>query len=320
MVCWNAGKERHTILLEKGRFFTEHLSCPEFTASAGSLSHFKSRHGISLRLLLGEAASVNTGAVSAVQLQVVISTFAPCDVYNIDETGLFYRMPPSKSLSQGPRHGAKQFKDSLTVALCTNADGSDKIKPFVIGKSAQPGCFKDFAVSTYVTYQNNTIAWMTGYLFSEWLHHFDRYIKQRKNRQVLLLMDNVASHFPDVSLECVKLHYFPPNTTSHLQPHDACIIRAFKAWYRQLQVKRLIELLEEEKKPHINLKEAIRYIALAWQSITSVTIQNCWRHTGIMPCINVVLEDVSDPAGDIQTLLSTHTLLSAACQSASDYY
>ena len=94
------------IQLEKGRFFAEHLSCPEFTASAGWLSRFKSRHGISLRLLHGEAASVNTGAASAAraQLQDVISAFAPCNVENIDETGLFYRMPPSKSLSQVPRH------------------------------------------------------------------------------------------------------------------------------------------------------------------------------------------------------------------------
>ena len=131
-------------------------------------------------MLHGEAASVDADAVvtARVQLREVISAFAPCDVYNVDETGLFYWMPPSKSLSQGPHHGTKQFKDRITVALFTNADGSDSIKPVVIGKSAQPRCFKDFTVGTYVTYQSNKKAWMTGYLFSEWLHQFDRYIKQ----------------------------------------------------------------------------------------------------------------------------------------------
>lgn len=242
LAMWFAGMQAKkgivtdAILLEKGSYFAQRLNCPDFTASAGWLSRFKSRHGISLRLLHGEAASVDTCVVSAarVQLKEVVSAYAPCDVYNIDETGLFYRMPPSKSLSQGPRHGTKQFKDRITVALCTNADGSDHVKPLVIGKSMQPRCFKDFNVSTYVTYQHNKKAWMTGYLFAEWLHHFDRYIEQKKNRPVLLLMDNVASHFPDVSLKCVQLHYLPPNTTSHLQPLDAGIIRAFKACYRQL--------------------------------------------------------------------------------------
>ena len=132
------GIVKDSVLLEKGRFVTERLSCPEFTASAGWLSRFKSRHGISLRLLHGEAASVDIGAVSAarVQLQVVRSTFASCNAYNIDETGLFYRMPPSKSLSQGPCNGTKQFKDRITVALCSNANGYDRIKPFIISKSA----------------------------------------------------------------------------------------------------------------------------------------------------------------------------------------
>ena len=70
---------------------------------------------------------------------------------------------------------------------------------------------------------------MTGFLFTEWLHSFDQHIKQKKNYRVLLFMDNVASHFPDVTLECVELDYLPPNTTSHLQPLDAGIIKTCKA-------------------------------------------------------------------------------------------
>ena len=231
------------LLLEKGKYFAERLNFPDFTASGGWLSRFKSRHGISLKPLHGEANSVDVSIVSAarVQLKEVISAYEPRDVYNIDETGLFFRMPPSKSLSKGPRHGTKQFKDRITVALCTNADGSDIIKPLVIGKSANPRCFKDFTVASYIKYNDNSKAWMTGYIFAEWLHYFDQHIKRKKNRPVLLLLDNVASHFPSVSLECVKLHYLPPNTTSHLQPLDAGIIRAFMAYYRQLQVKKLIE-------------------------------------------------------------------------------
>ena len=73
---WNTA-EAHQ-LKAIGRFFAERLSCPEYTASAGWLSRLKSRHGISLRLLHGEAASVDTGAVSAahVELQEFISAFA----------------------------------------------------------------------------------------------------------------------------------------------------------------------------------------------------------------------------------------------------
>ena len=119
------------------------------------------------------------------------------------------------------------------MALCTNAEGTEKIKPFVIGKSAQPQCFKDFCPSTYVSYTHHKKAWMTGFLFTEWLFSFDQHIEQTKNLRVLLLMDSVASHFPDVSLECVELHYLPSNTTSHLEPLDAGITKTCKAWYRR---------------------------------------------------------------------------------------
>ena len=222
MVQHHAGKKAiisDAILLEKGKEFASRLQCDDFMASSGWLSRFKARHGISLKVLHGEAASVNSSSVSSSrsELQAITAGYAQEDIYNMDETGLFYRMPPSKTLAQGSRQGTKQYKDRITVALCTNADGSDRMKPLVIGKSAQPRCFRDFMASSYVYYYHNKKAWMTGYIFSEWLHHFDDYIKRKKNRPVLLLLDNVSSHVTasDIPLQCVKLHFLPPNTTSH---------------------------------------------------------------------------------------------------------
>ena len=311
------------ILLEKGKDFAARLQCDDFMASSGWLSRFKTRHGISLKILHGEAASVNTSTVSAarIELQAIVAQYAPEDVYNVDETGLFYRMPPSKSLAQGPRQGTKQYKDRITVALCTNSDGSDRLKPLVIGKSAQPRCFRDFVSSSYVSYYNNKKAWMTGYIFSEWLHHFDDYIKRKKNRPVLLLLDNVSSHVTvaDTPLQCVKLHFLPPNTTSHLQPLDAGIIKAFKAYYRRSQLQCLIKLLEDDKKPDIDLKEAIRYLALAWKSVSATSITNCWRHTGITPSSAETEGSEEDPIQSLSSLLEHDRLRSPEGLSAASY-
>jgi hypothetical protein len=314
-----------TILSEKGKDFAIQLQCEDFTASSGWLSRFKSRHDISLKVLHGEAASDNPASVSSgrSELQSVTAAYAPEDIYNMDETGMFYRMPPSKTLAQGPRQGTKQFKDRITVALCTNADGSDSLKPLV-GKSAQPRCFKDFMVSNYVSYYHNTKAWMTGYIFSEWLHHFDDYIKRKKNRPVLLLLDNVSSHVTaaDTQLQCVRLHFLPPNTTSHLQPLDAGIIKAFKAHYRRSQLQRLIKLLEDDKKPDINLKEAICFLAFAWKSVSTTSIANCWRHTRIIPSHG----DTCTEAGycdycvqNLSSLLRNDHLRASECMSAGAY-
>ena len=31
------------------------------------------------------------------------------------------------------------------------------------------------------------------------------------------------------------------------------------------------------------MKEAIDHIALAWNNVSQITIQNCWNKTGILP-------------------------------------
>ena len=59
----------------------------------------------------------------------------------MDETGLFFRLEPNKTLSTGPVSGTKKCKKKITVALCANADGSHKLKLLGIGKSARARCF-----------------------------------------------------------------------------------------------------------------------------------------------------------------------------------
>lgn len=61
----------------------------------------------------------------------------------MDETGQFFRALPNKSLSQasGNCTGGKRSKERLTCAFFVNASG-DKEKPIIIGKSANPRCFR----------------------------------------------------------------------------------------------------------------------------------------------------------------------------------
>lgn len=70
-----------------------------------------------------------------------------CDIYNADETGLFYEMLPSNTLEmKGQRcHGGKHSKKRVTVLLCAYVDASDKRPLLVIGKSASPVALKVIA-------------------------------------------------------------------------------------------------------------------------------------------------------------------------------
>ena len=65
------------------------------------------------------------------------------NIFNADETGLAYKALPDKTFTfkNTPCKGTKIKMDRISVLLCTNVDGSDKLPPLVIGKYKNPRCF-----------------------------------------------------------------------------------------------------------------------------------------------------------------------------------
>ena len=159
----------------------------------------------------------------------------PDDIYNMDETGLFFRLGPNSTLATGAVKGTKKKKDRLTVAVCCNATGTDKLIPLVIGKSKRPRCFGKkgtFNPEIYVQYTSNKKAWMTSPIYQQWLRDLDRRMRL-ENRHICLLVDNAPSHIDEgLELTNVTVVHLPPNTTSHIQPCDAGVIKNFKLKYR----------------------------------------------------------------------------------------
>ena len=51
-------------------------------------------------------------------------------------------MTPDRGLSDSKQSGVKGNKNRLTYAFTSNADGSDKLPPFIIGKAARPRPFQ----------------------------------------------------------------------------------------------------------------------------------------------------------------------------------
>ena len=111
-----------------------------FTATDGWLSRFKDRYGLKSYRLHGEAASVDVGSIPAAieQLQAKLDGYHPNDIFNADETGLFFRMLPNQTLATGRQKGIKSDKTRVTVLLAANATGTQKLKPLVIGTATQP--------------------------------------------------------------------------------------------------------------------------------------------------------------------------------------
>ncbi|XP_060867267.1 tigger transposable element-derived protein 6-like [Metopolophium dirhodum] len=257
----------------------EHMAC-----SDGWLWRFQKRYNISCHVLSGEANKVADEDVNK-WLQGFVKvrqSYSKNDIFNIDETGVFYNLLPDRSLDfKGVKsHGGAKSKERLTVVLCCNSTGSEKLKLWVIGKYQNPRCFKNVnKLSLPFEYTNQKNAWVDSTSFRLWLLKFQRKMALQ-NRNVLLTMDNCSAHnnIGDLELPNVKIVYFPPNCTSRLQPLDQGIIAAFKRYFKTRLVRHALLCLDSDQ-PCVkwNILQAMRAMAVSWNDVTATTISNCFK-------------------------------------------
>jgi hypothetical protein len=119
---------------------------PEPKWSNGWLDGFKKRYKIKEFVQHGQGSSAEVLTLQAIQqiteLRLLCSRHCDQDIFNMDETGLFWKLTPNRTLATKARSGGKKSKDRVTLALIVNGDGSEKLEPWIIGKSQNPRCFK----------------------------------------------------------------------------------------------------------------------------------------------------------------------------------
>ncbi|POM58282.1 Tigger transposable element-derived protein 6 [Phytophthora palmivora] len=192
-------------------------------------------------------SSVHKGCLN---MQKLTDMYALRDIYNTDETSFSYHQESPRTLSKRSKvQGRKADKTRITLAVATNADGSDKLPN----------------------------------LLFRWLHALDLRMRNAQ-RHILLLVDNVSSHIQPLSpLTNVRLGFLPKNTTSVLQPLDQgiilCIKRGFSNIKEQDSVQRYLKRLPEEK---ISIFTAMHWAKMSWDKVKPESIRNCWLHSGIV--------------------------------------
>jgi hypothetical protein len=69
-----------------------------------------------------------------------MAKYSPKDIFSADEVGLFYSMLPDKTYTfKGAScKGRKVNKERITVLICANLEGTEKLPLLVIGKSKRP--------------------------------------------------------------------------------------------------------------------------------------------------------------------------------------
>ena len=119
----------------------------------------------------GESGEANAEVVAQAmsRMHALLATYKPEDVYNLDETCLYFRAQPAKTLAQGKLKGRKIQDDRLTLAIAVNSTGTNKLKLLVIHKSQQPRYFGRWSPSDIVYWHANTTTWMRSNIFETWM-------------------------------------------------------------------------------------------------------------------------------------------------------
>ena len=259
-----------------------------FEASSGWVKNFKKRYGIKSRLLHGESEGIDSEKeqLAREELRKETSSYLPDNIFNADETGLFFRMMPSRTLALDTEHsfGSRKDKERVTILIVTNSTGTYKKQLTVIGKSKNPKCFAGINhMNLPVTYRSGPNSWMNTDHFKEFLVEFNNQMK-KENRGVLLLLDNACPHLNAANslvLSHLRIKFITPNMTNVLQPLDCGIIKSLKSQYRRLLLKKVEERHNESSPYKISLKEALFLIKNAWDNVSVATIKNCWNHADI---------------------------------------
>lgn len=147
-----------------------------FTASSGWLMRFKKRYGIRLLKITGEKLSSQPELVDPfkkkLKEKIEEMQLSKDQLYNADESGLFWKILPQKTYvtaSEKSAPGTKTEKQRVTFLCGANASGTHKLKLLVIGKAKNPRSFKHFACPT--EYKSSKSSWMTAAIFSQWFHN-----------------------------------------------------------------------------------------------------------------------------------------------------
>ncbi|XP_072324184.1 jerky protein homolog [Scyliorhinus torazame] len=286
-----------TMLMEKAKEFHTDLrisSACEY--SQGWLQKFKHRHGIHLKAtgkqLLADRKAVECYVTEFAKL-MKDEALSLEQIYNADETDVFWRCLPRNTLAGAEEaviRNRKESKERLTVLTCANAAGTHKCKLLAVGKSAKPCALKGVKIMP-VLYEANKWSCVTQDIVSNWFHHHfvpearahTQKIGLAADCKIVLLLDSYSAHPPVEQLDADNVFptYLPTSCTSLIQPMDQGITKAMKSHYRNSFLRRLVNSYNtggvDAFKKAVNIEDAILCLANAWNGVTRRTLQNAWH-------------------------------------------
>ena len=223
-----------------------------FKASNGYIENFMRRAGIqiSLRLLRGGGSTIpNVHKERMNQIQEICSMYSLRKIYNMDESGLSYRLCPSISYFSSSENrrdvqgtDLQKNRDRTTIVMSANTNAMHILPLWYIGHAANPRCFRDSSYAALKSfYSNQRNALMDTNEYNTWLRWWFDEVRKVTQEDILLLMDNCGSHAKGMNLTGLHAEFLPPKSTRKYQPLDLGIIANAKIRYRTIFLSVIID-------------------------------------------------------------------------------
>ncbi|GAB9473231.1 Ars binding protein 1 [Globisporangium polare] len=271
---------------------------PQF--SNGWLHSFQSRHGFSRSPSTSSSIGGDIPLITTrSELFAAIEGVAPWDLYWMDETRLLFTMSPDQDaatvddINTSP---PQAYKKVITMALCTNSDGSDMLDPFFVcpGRLENPGS-SNFAFQ--YAYNKNT--WMSPTVFREWLLALD-WKMHEEDRHIVLLLDIFSSHqVKKLTLKNVSVRFVasssslpPPSSSSAAQLFagdslfsgvEKAIFTAVKRRYRHVFLDHVLDRRDERQTDIYDVEplQALQWVIRCWRQVPKALIAQTFASIGI---------------------------------------
>ena len=141
----------------------------------------------------------------------MILSFDRRDIYNADETGLFWKNDSDYTMETSFLNCSdkKASKERITAMICCSAEG-EMVPNYYIGAYKKPRVFRGSVYNDYVSDRNHK-GWMNGEIFSRWLAKFKAHVCERR--------------------------VLPPWTTSGLTKPRSFLGTSLPSFYRRIQLR-----------------------------------------------------------------------------------
>ncbi|XP_024591404.1 CENPB DNA-binding domain-containing protein 1 [Neophocaena asiaeorientalis asiaeorientalis] len=274
----------------------ERSQTAKFSASKGWFVRFKERHCLPHFKMSSAAPGKEDVYPEILKSIIQEGEYTPQQVFNVDETGLYWKRMPERtfiSVEEKAEPGFKSSKDRLMLLLGGNAAGDFKLKPLLVYHSENPKALEGYSKPNLpVIWRSNKKAWATRSIFHEWFTYFfcpaiEKYCAQNNlTNKALLILDNAPCHPVNLSdlSDNVRVEYLHDNTADSIQPMGQGVASTFKAHYLRRTFEHILEATDGDDTAEIrefwrkySIMDAVDNIAIAWEELRPATMNTVWK-------------------------------------------